>query len=104
MQAGGRKGVVDRSGRMLVEPAFLSLVIHPVSFLITDDTGRWGALDRKGRMLIDPTHPSRVSVTMEIDRLLPMRSALSSRCCKDRARAASIGSLTWNSDTLVAPA
>jgi hypothetical protein len=66
----GRKGVVDRSGRTLVDPAFVSLVIHPVAFLITDDEGRWGALDRKGRILIDPTHPSRVSVTMEIDRLL----------------------------------
>ena len=70
VQAGGRKGVVDRSGRTLVDPTFLSLVIHPVSFLMTDDDGRWGALDRKGRILIDPTHPSRVSVTMEIDRLL----------------------------------
>ncbi len=67
---GGRKGVVDRSGRTLVEPAFTSLVIHPVAFLITDDAGRWGALDRKGRMLIEATHPSRVSVTMEIDRLM----------------------------------
>jgi tetratricopeptide (TPR) repeat protein len=67
---GGRKGVVDRSGRTLVEPAFISVVIHPVAFLITDDAGRWGALDRKGRMLIDPSHPSRVSVTMELDRLM----------------------------------
>lgn len=70
VQAGGRKGVVDRTGRTLVEPAFVSLVIHPVAFLITDDAGRWGALDRRGRMLIDPSHPSRVAVTMEIDRLL----------------------------------
>ena len=70
VQVGGRKGVVDRSGRTLVDPTFSSLVIHPVSFLMTDDDGRWGALDRKGRILIDPTHPSRVSVTMEIDRLL----------------------------------
>jgi len=70
VQANGRKGVVDRSGTMIVEPVFLSLVIDPVSFLVTDDTGRWGALDRRGRMLIDPTHPSRVSVTMEIDRLM----------------------------------
>ncbi|HZD97268.1 MAG TPA: WG repeat-containing protein, partial [Micromonosporaceae bacterium] len=70
VQVGGRKGVVDRSGRTLVDPTFVSLVIHPVAFLMTDDDGRWGALDRKGRILIDPTHPSRVSVTMEIDRLL----------------------------------
>jgi tetratricopeptide (TPR) repeat protein len=70
VQVGGRKGVVDRSGRTLVDPMFVSLVIHPVAFLMTDDGGRWGALDRKGRILIDPTHPSRVSVTMEIDRLL----------------------------------
>ncbi|HEY2795986.1 MAG TPA: WG repeat-containing protein [Micromonosporaceae bacterium] len=70
VQANGRKGVVDRSGKMIVKPTFMSLVIDPVSFLITDDMGHWGALDRKGRMLIDPTHPSRVSVTMEIDRLM----------------------------------
>jgi hypothetical protein len=67
---GGRKGVVDRAGRTLVEPAFIGLVIHPVAFLVTDDAGRWGALDRKGRILIDPSHPSRVSVTMELDRLM----------------------------------
>ena len=66
----GLKGVVDRSGRTVVDPAFQSLVIHPVAFLITDDSRRWGALDRKGRILIDPTHPSRVSVTLEIERLL----------------------------------
>jgi len=70
VQVGGRKGVVDRAGRTLVEPSFLSLVIHPVAFLMTDDAGRWGALDRKGRILIDPSHPSRGSVSMEIDRLL----------------------------------
>jgi len=70
VEVDGRKGVVDRSGRTVVDPTFTSLVIHPVAFLITDDEGRWGALDRKGRILIDPTHPSRVSVTMEIDRLL----------------------------------
>jgi hypothetical protein len=70
VQLGGRKGVVDRSGRTIVEPAFSSLVIHPVAFLVTDDAGRWGALDRKGRILIDPSHPSRVAVTMEIDRLM----------------------------------
>ncbi len=68
--ANGRKGVVDRTGRMIVEPVFASLVIHPVAFLITDEAGRWGALDRKGRILIDPAHPSRISVTLEIDRLL----------------------------------
>jgi tetratricopeptide (TPR) repeat protein len=70
VQLGGRKGVVDRSGRTLVEPSFSSVVIHPVAFLITDDAGRWGALDRRGRVLIDPSHPSRVAVTMEIDRLM----------------------------------
>jgi len=70
VQLRGRKGVVDRSGRTLVDPAFTSLVIHPVAFLITDDGGRWGALDRKGRILIDPTHQTRVSVSEEIDRLL----------------------------------
>ena len=32
--------------------------------------GAVGALDRRGRPLIEPTHPSRMAVTEEIDRLL----------------------------------
>ena len=70
VQLGGRKGVVDRAGRVLVEPVYPALVIHPVAFLITDGAPRWGALDRRGRMLISPSHPSRMAVTEEIDRLL----------------------------------
>jgi len=41
-----------------------------VAFLISSPAGRWGALDRRGRPLIDPTHPSRLVVIEEIDRLL----------------------------------
>ena len=63
VEVGGRKGVVDRTGRVLVAPAYPALVIHPVAFLIADDDGRWGALDREGEPLIDPVHPSRVAVT-----------------------------------------
>jgi hypothetical protein len=67
---GGRKGVVDRTGRMIVPPGYPVMVIHPVAFLVGDPSGRWGALDRAGRPLIDPVHPSRTAVIDEIDRLL----------------------------------
>lgn len=70
VELGGRKGVVDRTGRVLVEPTHPALVIHPVAFLITDNARRWGALDRRGRLLIPPSHPSRMGVSDEIDRLL----------------------------------
>jgi hypothetical protein len=66
----GRKGVVDRGGKLIVPPAHPAMVIHPVAFLISDGTGRWGALDRAGRLLIEPIHPSRTAVIDEIDRLL----------------------------------
>src|SRR5262249_9217775 len=46
---GSRKGVVDRSGRVIVPPIHHVLMIHPVAFLVADDTQRWGALDRRGR-------------------------------------------------------
>ena len=67
---GPHKGVVDRTGRVLVPPAYPVLVIHPVAFLFSDPAGRWGALDRQGRRLIDPALPSRTALTDEIDRLL----------------------------------
>jgi hypothetical protein len=70
VDAGGRKGVVDRTGRLLVPPAHPNLVIHPVAFLVSGPAGRWGALDRRGRPLIEPTLPSRLAVLEEIDRLL----------------------------------
>jgi hypothetical protein len=70
VDAGGRKGVVDRSGHLIVPPEHPNLVIHPVAFLIIGPTGRWGALDRRGEPLIEPTLPSRLEVTEEIDRLL----------------------------------
>src|SRR5262249_16597807 len=66
----GRKGVVDRAGRGLVEPVHPALGIHPVAFRITDPGEGWGALDRHGRVIIRPSHPSRMAVTEEIDRLL----------------------------------
>ncbi|WP_432977567.1 WG repeat-containing protein [Dactylosporangium sp. CA-233914] len=66
----GRKGVVDRSGRVLVPPVHHTIMIHPVAFLIVDDAQRWGALDRRGRTIIQATFASRTGVTDEIDRLL----------------------------------
>jgi tetratricopeptide (TPR) repeat protein len=70
VDAGGRKGVVDRTGRVVVPPAHPHVAIHPVAFLISSPAGRWGALDRRGEPLIDPTLPSRLAVIEEIDRLL----------------------------------
>jgi tetratricopeptide (TPR) repeat protein len=70
VDAGGRKGVVDKSGKVIVPPAHPAMVIHPVAFLIGDGAGRWGALDRRGEPLIDVVHPSRTDVIEEIDRLL----------------------------------
>ncbi|HEX6685410.1 MAG TPA: WG repeat-containing protein [Candidatus Limnocylindrales bacterium] len=70
VDAGGRKGVVDRAGKMIVPPVHPALVIHPVAFLIASAEGRWGALDRKGRPFINPLLPSRQSVMEELDRLL----------------------------------
>ncbi|MEO3817113.1 WG repeat-containing protein [Plantactinospora sp. B24E8] len=70
VDAGGRKGVVDKSGQVLVAPAHPAMVIHPVAFLVGDGAGRWGALDRRGEPLIDVVHPSRTDVIEEIDRLL----------------------------------
>jgi tetratricopeptide (TPR) repeat protein len=67
---GKRKGVVDRSGRMVVPPIYPTLMIHPVAFLVADDSQRWGALDRRGRVVIDPSFPGRMDVIDEIDRLL----------------------------------
>lgn len=70
VEADGRKGVVDRTGKVIVSPAHPALVIHPVAFLIGDGTGRWGALDRRGEPLIDVVHRSRTEVIDEIERLL----------------------------------
>ncbi|HCT76247.1 MAG TPA: hypothetical protein DGT23_06575 [Micromonosporaceae bacterium] len=70
VDAAGRKGVVDRTGAMVVPPVHPALVIHPVAFLIAGPEGRWGALDRKGRPFIDPMLPSRQAVMEELDRLL----------------------------------
>ena len=70
VDSGGRKGVVDRNGRVLVPPRFPALVIHPVAFLVGGGQGLWGALDRRGEPLIDIVHGSRAAVTEEIDRLL----------------------------------
>jgi len=67
---GGRKGVVDKSGKMVVPPVHPALVIHPVAFLVASPSGTWGALDRQGRPLIDPEHGSRTAVIEELDRLM----------------------------------
>ncbi|MEU8330142.1 WG repeat-containing protein [Micromonospora sp. NPDC048839] len=65
----GRRGVVDRTGAVLVPPTHPMLVIHPVAFLVGSG-GRWGALDRRGEPLIDLVHRDRDEVLAEIDRLL----------------------------------
>ncbi|GFJ85666.1 hypothetical protein Phou_098460 [Phytohabitans houttuyneae] len=70
VDGGGRKGVVDKAGRLIVPPVHPAVVIHPVAFLIGNGNGKWGALDRRGEPLIDPVHPSRGDVMDEIDRLL----------------------------------
>ncbi|WP_438268536.1 WG repeat-containing protein [Micromonospora peucetia] len=66
----GRRGVVNRAGKVLVPPTHPALVIHPVAFLVGDGTGRWGALDRRGEPLIEPVHRDREEVVAEIERLL----------------------------------
>lgn len=66
----GRRGVVNRAGKVLVPPTHPALVIHPVAFLVGDGTGRWGALDRRGEPLIEPVHRDRDEVVAEIERLL----------------------------------
>jgi len=70
VEVGGRKGVIDRSGRVLVPLAYPTVVIHPVAFLFTDPNHRWGAIGRNGQPLIAPVHPSRKSVTDELESLL----------------------------------
>jgi hypothetical protein len=70
VDAGDRKGVVDRTGQLVVAPVHADVVIHPVAFLIGDRDGRWGALDRHGEPLIDVVHRARGAVVDEIDRLL----------------------------------
>jgi hypothetical protein len=70
VEIGGRKGVIDRTGRVIVPLVYPTLVIHPVAFLFTDDNHHWGALARDGSPLIEPKHPSRSSVTSEIEQLL----------------------------------
>ncbi|GAB3941852.1 WG repeat-containing protein [Micromonospora vulcania] len=70
VDVGGRRGVVDRNGAMVVAPTHPMLVIHPVAFLVGNSGGRWGALDRRGEPLIDPVHRDRDAVVAEIDRLM----------------------------------
>ena len=57
VDAGGRKGVVDRTGRVLVPPVHPALVIHPVAFLVADAATGGGARSTgSGEPLIDPVH------------------------------------------------
>jgi tetratricopeptide (TPR) repeat protein len=70
VDAGDRKGVVDRTGNLIVPPVHPALLIHPVAFVIGGRDGRWGALDRQGAPLIDVVHGSQTEVADEIDRLL----------------------------------
>jgi tetratricopeptide (TPR) repeat protein len=70
VEVGGRKGVIDRTGRVLVPLAYPTVVIHPVAFLFTDANQRWGAIARNGQPLVNPVHPSRKSLTDELEQLL----------------------------------
>jgi tetratricopeptide (TPR) repeat protein len=70
VEVGGRKGVIDRTGRVLVPLAYPTIVIHPVAFLFTDPSHRWGAIARNGTPLVNPVHPSRKTVTDEIEQML----------------------------------
>ena len=70
VDAGNGKGVVDRTGRVLVPPRHAALAIHPLAFLVARPDGRWGALDRHGEPLIEPVHPHPAAVLAEVDRLL----------------------------------
>ena len=70
VEAGGRKGVIDRTGRVIVPLAYPTVVIHPVAFLFTDPAQRWGAIGRNGQALIKPIHSSRTSLTDELELLL----------------------------------
>ncbi len=70
VEVGGRKGVIDRTGRVLVPLAYPTVVIHPVAFLFTDHNHRWGAIARNGQPLVNAVHPSRKSLTDELEQLL----------------------------------
>jgi hypothetical protein len=70
VEVAGRKGVIDRTGRVVVPIAYPTLVIHPVAFLFTDPGHRWGAIGRDGSPLVSPSHPSRQSVTNELEQLM----------------------------------
>ena len=70
VEVGGRKGVIDRTGRVVVPLAYPTIVIHPVAFLFTDPSSRWGAIGRDGQPLVQPVHPSRKAVNDELESLL----------------------------------
>ncbi|MEV4725493.1 WG repeat-containing protein [Micromonospora humida] len=70
VELAGRRGVLDRTGAVLVRPVHPALVVHPVAFLVGDGMNHWGALDRRGEPLIPPVHPDWDTVVAEIDRLL----------------------------------
>ncbi|MEV6709911.1 WG repeat-containing protein [Micromonospora wenchangensis] len=70
VELAGRRGVLDRTGTVLVRPVHPALVVHPVAFLVGDGMNHWGALDRRGEPLIPPVHPDWDTVVSEIDRLL----------------------------------
>ncbi|MEV8507575.1 WG repeat-containing protein [Actinoplanes sp. NPDC051475] len=70
VDAGGRFGVVDRTGRLPVPPVHAEVIIHPVAYVIRDEQGSWGALDRKGEPIVDVAYAKPADVVREIDRLL----------------------------------
>ncbi|WP_165449567.1 WG repeat-containing protein [Krasilnikovia cinnamomea] len=68
VDAGNRKGVVDRGGREVVPAVHAALLIHPTAFVVGDRDGRWGALDRQGEPLVELTHPNPAAALDEVAR------------------------------------
>ncbi|QSB06421.1 WG repeat-containing protein [Natronoglycomyces albus] len=49
---GGVKGVVHRSGKMLVEPRFQHVIVHPAGLIVSVDGRTWSALNLEGAQLL----------------------------------------------------
>ncbi|CAM3397758.1 WG repeat-containing protein [Stackebrandtia soli] len=65
----GTKGVVNRSGRLIVPPHHRDIVIHPSGFAVTRGGDQWGARDRSGDELLPPQYDRR-TILRRLDALL----------------------------------
>ena len=70
VERGGRKGVVDREGEMIVPAEYHAVVVTPMAFLVATFPRRWGALDRRGDELLLPAGRRAADVLDELDRLI----------------------------------